>query len=830
MISINQVGELIAKCLGDTKNFGEVAQRSFRHFKETIPHKPLVSMLSYQAYDPARKLFLNNDSIGFGFEILPLSGIDEDKMLRIVSMLNDKLPSDGDLHIQLFVSNKIGRFTERFATQRGKGSEIANVMAEQRANYLNQKANHSITAHTPFLARDIRCYLYYAQPIKNYAVEMQFDELCHLRDAWATSLSGLTYIEHISIDTFITVIYELLNPCQSVDWTKLAYRADESISHQVVNSAVAYAIESECLKVDAEDGIYQIQHFNVESLPEKHALWQMGECVGKLLDSNQQIVSPFAINLHLRAIDKADSQMRAQSQFMMNEKNAHSPLAKIMPSIRKKHQEWSMLREHLDGTQRLCKAYFSVTLFAKSENAAKDKIRMLELYNSNGFKLAVDKYLQAAGLWANLPFSMTSGLYEDMCYFERFRTMTVFNAVNLMPLMADTKGNPQSCGQIYLSRRGQIFNFNAHDNKDGNLNIAIAAKSRSGKSFMVQDMIADTLSRRGFARIIDIGGSYKKFCQLFGGQYIELSEKVCINPFTSVVNIHESLTQIVAIIAIMAHQNGDATDKEKALIQSAVKSAWAEKANQANISTVVKHLLAISDSIAQDLCLLLDRYTVNGQYGQYFEGKATLSMHAPLCVIDLEPLKSMPDLKSVVVLAIILQFNEEFYNSARDIPKMCVIDEAWDLLHSSREASMFMEAGYRRGSKHGVSFVTIFQSINDYFRNEMGIAIYENSDHQIIMAQKDETVANLKQNERLKLTPYEEQLVRSISGCDQYKECLIRTPQGSHLVRVVFEPFTRILYSSKGEHVERVQRCQNQGLSLAQAVMQVAREEFPNEY
>lgn len=829
MISMSELGDFIAKCLGDPKTYGVKAQRSFHNFKSLIEHQPLARLLPYQAYDPVLKLFLNNDSIGFGFEILPLAGIDEEKMLRLVSMLNDKLPSEGDLHIQLFASNKIGKFTERFAAQRGKGSAIAHAMAQQRAQYLNARANQSITDQVPFFARDFHCYLYYSQPIKSYSHQMQFDEIGLLRETWKTSLESLSHVEEISIKSFLSVVRELLQPSQKVCWDTPNYREEESISHQLISNDVAYEIQSDHVEIETGDGIYHVQHLNAEALPEKYALWQMGECSGKLLDPHQQLSCPFTINIHMRALDKLDSQARAQSQFMMNEKNANSPLAKIMPSIRKKHQEWSQLREHLDGAQRLCKVYFSVTLFSRREDAAKDRTKAIDLYNANGFKLTVDKYLQAAGLWANLPFTMTSGLYDDMAYFERFRTMTTFNAVNLMPLMGDSKGNLHSGGQIYLSRRGQLFNFNSHDNKDGNLNIAIAAKSRSGKSFMVQDMIADTLSKKGFARIIDIGGSYKKFCQLFEGQYIELSEGVCINPFSNVTKIYESLTQIVSIIAIMAHQNGDATDKEKALIQSAVKSAWIQKGNKCNISTVVKHLSKMSDPVAHDLCLLLDKYTENGQYGQYFEGEATVSVSSPLCVIDLEPLKSMPDLKSVVVLSIILQFNEEFYSSSRDIPKMCVIDEAWDLLHSSKEASQFMEAGYRRGSKHGVAFVTIFQSINDYFRNEMGIAIYENSDHQIIMAQKDETIANLIQNERLKLTPYEEQLLRSISGCEQYKECLIRTPQGSTLVRVVFEPFTRILYSSKGEHVERVQRYQNQGKTLANAIMQVAKEEYPNE-
>jgi len=280
----------------------------------------------------------------------------------------------------------------------------------------------------------------------------------------------------------------------------------------------------------------------------------------------------------------------------------------------------------------------------------------------------------------------------------------------------------------------------------------------------------------------------------------------------------------------MAHSDGSATNKECALIGRAVESAFAVNGNRATITNVVAELSKTEDSQAQDLCLLLEKFTSGGQYASFFEGESILATNNPIMSLDLEPIKDLPDLKSVVMLSMILQINEEIYNSPRDIPKMCVIDEAWDLLHSSKIAAKFIEAGYRRAAKHNGGFVAITQSINDYFKNDSSIAVYENSDHQLILAQKQETLDGLLKEERLNLSPYEEKLIRSIHGTHQYKECLLRTPQGSSLVRIVFEPFSRILFSSKAEHVEAVKSLQSQGMTLIEAIEMVARQEYASEY
>ena len=105
MLSLNQVGEKIANFLGDANTYGTKALGQFKDFAKLNDHSPFEYLLPYQAYDKTRQLFLNDDSLGFGLELLPLSGSDENQINRLVSMFNEKLPSYGNLHIQLIALN-----------------------------------------------------------------------------------------------------------------------------------------------------------------------------------------------------------------------------------------------------------------------------------------------------------------------------------------------------------------------------------------------------------------------------------------------------------------------------------------------------------------------------------------------------------------------------------------------------------------------------------------------------------------------------------------------------------------------------------------------------
>jgi conjugal transfer ATP-binding protein TraC len=52
---------------------------------------------------------------------------------------------------------------------------------------------------------------------------------------------------------------------------------------------------------------------------------------------------------------------------------------------------------------------------------------------------------------------------------------------------------------------------------------------------------------------------------------------------------------------------------------------------------------------------------------------------------------------------------------------------------------------------------------------------------------------------------------------------VIKSPSAMTVHRIIFDHYARILYSSKGDEFEAVKQLENQGMSLLDAIEQVAR-------
>lgn len=210
-------------------------------------------------------------------------------------------------------------------------------------------------------------------------------------------------------------------------------------------------------------------------------------------------------------------------------------------------------------------------------------------------------------------------------------------------------------------------------------------------------------------------------------------------------------------------------------------------------------------------------------YGRYFEEPSNIDLSHNFIVLELQELKTKKELQRIVMLVLMYHISEIMYLGNRQQKKSCIIDEAWDLFSGNNDgAAQFIETGYRTARRYNANFVTIVQSINDYFKNEATIASFENSDTKIILGQTSEAIDQIKKSERLSMDAYSERLFKSLRKTDEYSECIIKTPSGLSVHRIIFDPYSRILYSSKGEEYEAVKHWQQQGFSLKESIEKVA--------
>jgi conjugal transfer ATP-binding protein TraC len=67
-------------------------------------------------------------------------------------------------------------------------------------------------------------------------------------------------------------------------------------------------------------------------------------------------------------------------------------------------------------------------------------------------------------------------------------------------------------------------------------------------------------------------------------------------------------------------------------------------------------------------------------------------------------------------------------------------------------------------------------------------------------------------------------LFKSLKITKDFSECVIKGPEGLSVHRIIFDPYSRILYSTKGEEFDAVNKLVNSGMKLENAVQEVARQ------
>jgi len=191
-------------------------------------------------------------------------------------------------------------------------------------------------------------------------------------------------------------------------------------------------------------------------------------------------------------------------------------------------------------------------------------------------------------------------------------------------------------------------------------------------------------------------------------------------------------------------------------------------------------------------------------------------------VIELEELKERKDLQAVIVQMMIVQITNKLYLGDRKTPSHVVLDEAWDMLRG-KQSGEFIETAARRLRKYRGSLVVGTQSVNDFYATPAAQAAFENSDWMCLLAQKPESIKQLKNSGRIMMDPSMESALTSVrTKQGQYAEVMLYGPHGYAIGRLLLDPFSQILYSTKPEEFAAVQQLLSQGESLSDAIETIA--------
>ena len=855
------------------------------------------SLFPYRYYDEADELFINENTLGFGLELSVLCGANEKIIHGLSDLLRFKIEESYDVQFTLWGSREVGEQIDRAFVNQYQLGGMYRSLADISQKYYRKAAESQFKnpRDIPLTLRDYRVFCFVSKRTKYN--QRALDEILQLRTSLEAELkaASLSFFR-IKIESFLKIVRSWLHPSQHIDESRDQYDVHESIHRQIVDPSfeLIHDLQELTLEFEASKGVKanndkgnqlarfqpvqsKIINLSLKELPDKFALWMSADNFCNILHVAQSIRCPFLISFYIKLIPQHLAKNLAQDKYRELSKKASSPYARIISGTTDAAQEWKKIRDELDKDDiRLAKTYFNLMLFSNARNQKRDESAAISSFRYNGIELFNSKYLQLQSYLSSFPFLMSEGLSADLERFGRLKKLTTWNAANLLPLVADFKGSKS--GVLLPTFRHQIAFFDPFDEGLGttNANIAVAATSGAGKSFLVQTLIMNILAQGGQCWVIDVGESYKKFCETVGGTYLT-HENLKLNPFAHVTNIQESSEKIRDLLAVLASPAGNLSEVQCSYLLEAVLAAWHRKERMATIDDVldsfidfvnkedlkngskinsvkedVENRLDLFDRVGQldtrlkDIIILLQKYTRSGHYGKIFNehaesinpasAKSTMSPTSKLTkltVLELGGLKAQPDLLKAVLFANILLIEEAIYDSPRDLKKMVVLDEAWQFLSGDNVyAARFIEKGYRTTRRHGGSFVTITQSVNDFHQSKESEAAWNCSDIKIIMRQNAKAFEDFIADHDGFYSPYEQALIKTFGAAREngFSEFMLQIGAISSFHRLFVDPFSRVMYSSSGQEFEAVERLRRNGLSIVQAIDQVARTKYQEEF
>jgi conjugal transfer ATP-binding protein TraC len=778
-------------------------------------------------FDEGKRIYVNDNSLGFMLEVTPLCGADE-KMINIMtSMFTDGVPEGCSIQIINWASPNIDNILAEWQGLRQDG--VYKKMAEKRIGYYQDK-NWNSFFENPYNIRNFRLFI--AVSIPSDKGNRGLDALITLREQLKSTLdtSGMKSIE-LMPDSFIAVLEEFISPLSELknkEWDGL-----NPLKMQLGSAEESYEVGKDDLTLNCQEGSLKVRSFGVKNFPEVWAQWNNRDLIGDFYSDYLRMPCPFLSVFCFVYGSEEATRSKASMKTMRAMQKSSSGIGRFIPSVYEEERDWKFVNEKLKKGQKLVKAFYQVTLFAKEEEIESAERYLRSLYRSKGWDLTQQQCMQLQSFLAVMPFTLSEGLSYDLNLAERLKSMVTWSCANLAPLQGEWKGM-KTPRMMLLGRRGQPFYWDPFDNDQGNYNVAVVGKSGSGKSVFMQELVASLVGASGDVVVIDDGRSFMNSCLLQGGKFVEFGGKsdLCINPFSIVSEEafeekpeykEEVLNLLNLIIRQMCKQTEDTSDLENALIQQAIQTVWEAHRRKATVSHVAEYLLNHVDARAKDLGLMLIPFTRDGLYSRFFEGEANIRVDGSFFVFEFDNIKSKPDLQRIVLMIVIFLVSEKMFHGDRSRTTSVVIDEAWNLLQGSHFAE-FIEGIARRARKYRGNLITGTQSIDDYYKNTAATAAIQNTDWFCMLSQNRESVESIEKSGRISLDAAMSEALTSLKMVNhQYSEVMVYGSSiGWAVGRLVLDPYSIALYSSKGEDFAAIKDLQAQGVPLEDAVEQVA--------
>jgi len=837
----------------------ELLQRVFYGSTEYLKHSdlakltkrhPFSAFLNYLAYDQQHEIYVNQDSTyGMIWECSPLTYAGEKTMTSLEGLSRAGMPHDTIIQFILHADSHIEPIIDAYRNSRTRKEAIITTHTEQVAEFL-LKGKKGLSACSNIPVRNFR--LFVAVKIPGDAPGMpeasQFNDKKKIaplieikRQINETLKSAQLYPRHLAPGNLLEWLRRLLNsyPKDYPEHNFNSYNPDIPILKQIINADTV--IKEGTDHIQAGDNFFCCT--TPKSFPREVDPMQTNSLFGGIwgiISDADQIKTDFLYSFNIVFQKGLDVTIHAKTNLMLNQKAVGS----LSTLLHRKQAEHMEATDELEHGVKFLKIIPVFWVWSDDLEKARDSCtRVRRLWENNGYVMQRDSMVLKILFISSLPLCLyTDG--KNIENLERDFTAPVPSITPLLPVQGDFAGSGGIPNLLFTGRKGQLVSLDFFAKGTTNFNVYCCATSGSGKSFLVNFIAFNYYACGSIIRIIDIGGSYKKMADMLGARYLDFGPdtNICLNPFTNILEPDEELTAVAAVFAQMAYSNsikGCEDVEERSMFDNAVRWAWEQKGQAADVDTVWEFLKLFprgpgmemhkenednKDLIAKarKLGFLLKNFTSHGIYGKFFCGPSTFDIrHDEFVVLELENLRVKPDLYKVVTMLVINAVTQDLYLSDRSRHRLIIFDEAWQFLGKAAMLAPVITEGYRRARKYSGSFMVIMQSIMDLNTfGDIGGVIKDSSAYKIFLES-----SAFEQARDLKLIDYDEfsmKLLKSIkSNPPHYSEIFFDTPFGIGAARLIVSDYAYFIYTSKASEIAMIEHKVQSGRTYHEAILEM---------
>jgi len=800
----------------------------------------------YESYDKESGMFFNRGSVGFVLIANPLPGADataEDEIADFIAN-GDNLPNGSSIQILMIASSDINFLLNRWKNERV--GDIYCAMAERRCDFLNKKAKED------GVVKDSHLLISVTVP----DLETDLLSMEQKRDSLKGTLQSIgLWTDNVDDRVLLSILHKIWGKKSVSETTVNPYA---SLSEQILPGDFTLYEEKDMVHLKDDECFISM---DAEGRPMHWSLGLMDLFLGNEARKGEIITTDYLIHVGINILAKqTSSKGRIFAKREAVAKNIKSGLGKWFPDLVEENEDLSGAVKALQNNNRVVHIHTNVILKgskSKVKLAAKSYSAMMR---RNGWDFITTQNDHLAVMLGVMPMAIVEeeqgylnkqlvGVGIGLADLGRGKQTVSGESKALMPIIGEYKGDLNAPGLILTGRRGQLKYFSqfgadfaphlANSNGDlGNPNACIAGVAGSGKSVLMQEMMLSTLGIGGKVFVLDYGKSFKNLCQALEGNYIEFnpSNPISINPFSSVPigNDRASvgarsdfLASFPITLATMAAPKHGTSDLQQTNLEEALRRCWDDKKQDLQIDDIANWLLTRENNIvANDLGRMLFNYTKDGAYGDFFQGKAEVTLNANIVVIETDHLRNFPDLMAVITQIMMTHINNTMAKGKTDKPSLLVFDEMTKTLENPTTLK-FVAAVIRIVRKYKTSVVIATQLVTDFY--DLGAdaqSIFAGSDFKLIMRQKPDTLTTMRNLPLLKsYVESDERMsrMRSIkSSQGEYGEFTLWAPGiNGDICQLRIDPFTLLLMSTNPTDKSLIAEKRQNGLSLTAAINDV---------